>query len=87
MQIPGPSDLGDTRETVKTMAAELGLDTQQFNTCMDEQRYVGLVQSQDEHRRELGIRTRPTFNVNGQFVVGVQSFAVFQATIDPMLIQ
>ncbi len=78
---------GDTRETVKTMAAELGLDPKQFNTCMDEQRYAGLVQSQDEYRRELGIRTRPTLNVNGQFVVGPQSFAVFQTAIDPMLIQ
>jgi protein-disulfide isomerase len=77
----------DTRESVKTMAAELGLDTQQFNTCLDEQRYAGLVQSQDEHRRELGIRTRPTLDVNGQFIVGPQSFAIFQAAIDPMLIQ
>jgi protein-disulfide isomerase len=73
------------RERVKTMAAELGLNTQQFNTCIDEQRYADLVQSQDEYRRELGIRTRPTLNVNGQFIVGPQSFAIFQAAIDPML--
>jgi protein-disulfide isomerase len=75
------------KEVSKELAAELELDTEQFNTCMDEQRYAELVQSQDEHRRELGIRTRPTLDVNGQFIVGPQSFNSFQVTIDSKLAQ
>jgi len=76
---------GGDVEFIKGLAAQLPLDTQQFNTCLDEQHTLDLVQSQDDRRRQLGIRTRPTFDVNGQFVVGVQSFEVFQAVIEPLL--
>jgi len=73
--------------TLKGMAAEIGLDAGQFNTCLDEQRYAQLVQNQDQRRRDLGIRTRPTFDVNGQLVVGAQRFGAFQSVIEPMLAQ
>ena len=78
---------GDVREVSKELAAQLPLDQEQFNTCLDEQRTADLVQSQDEHRRELGIRTRPTFDVNGQLIVGAQSFETFQSVIEPLLNQ
>ena len=78
---------GDTKETAKDLATQLDIDHEQFNTCMDEQRYAELVQSQDQHRRDLGIRTRPTLDVNGQFIVGPQPFASFEAVIEPMLTQ
>ena len=76
---------GEIHEVIKQMAAELELDSQQFNSCIDGQRYVDLVQSQDQRRRELGIRTRPTFDINGQLVVGAQPFDAFQSTIEPLL--
>lgn len=76
---------GDVREAIKALAAQLDLDTAQFNACVDEQRYVDLVLRQDEHRRELGIRTRPSFDVNGQPVVGPQRFEVFQELIESIL--
>lgn len=78
---------GDIREVIKQMAAELKLDPQAFNSCIDEQRYADLVQSQDQHRRDLGVRTRPTFDINGQLVVGAQPFDVFQNVIEPLLTQ
>jgi protein-disulfide isomerase len=70
---------------IKELAAQLPLDTQQFNSCLDEQHTLDLVQSQDELRRQLGIRTRPTFDVNGQLIVGAQPFEVFQGVIEPLL--
>ena len=78
---------GDTREAVKELAMRLDIDHNQFNTCIDEQRYAELVQSQNQHRLELGIRTRPTLDVNGQFIVGSQPYAKFKAVIDPLLVQ
>jgi protein-disulfide isomerase len=77
---------GDIREVIKQMAAELELDSQQFNRCIDDQRYVDLVQSQDQHRRDLGVRTRPTFDINGHLVIGAQHFDAFQSTIEPLLV-
>ncbi|MCK6628722.1 MAG: DsbA family protein [Anaerolineae bacterium] len=76
---------GDVRQVSKDLAAQLPLDTAQFNACLDEQRTAELVQSQDDRRRQLGIRTRPTFDVNGQLIVGGQPFEVFQAAIEPLL--
>lgn len=78
---------GDIRLTIKKLGAEIGLEAEQFNTCIDEQRYVDVVQQQDQYRRDLGIRTRPTLDVNGQLVVGPQPFEVFQSVIEPMLAQ
>ena len=78
---------GAGSETFQTLAAELGLDAGQFGTCLAEQRYADLVQSQDQIRRQLGIRTRPTFDINDQLLVGAQSFDAFQARIDPLLAQ
>jgi protein-disulfide isomerase len=77
----------NTQEQVKELATQLDIDQAVFNTCIDEQRYAELVQSQDQLRRDLGIRTRPTLDINGQFVIGPQSFASFQAIIEPMLSQ
>ncbi len=75
----------DVRQAAKALGADLGLNVEQFNTCIDEQRYVETVQAQDEYRRNLGIRTRPTLDVNGQLVIGPQPFEVFQEIIEPML--
>jgi len=76
---------GNIMATLQGMAAEVGLDSAEFNTCLDEQRYAELVLSQDERRYQFGIRTRPTFDINQQFVVGAQPFAVLQNVIEPML--
>ncbi|RME48317.1 MAG: hypothetical protein D6796_06450 [Caldilineae bacterium] len=76
---------GDIRQTIKTLAAELGLDAAQFNACIDEQRYVDSVTAQDQYRREQGIRTRPTLDINGQMVIGPQSFATLQNVLEPLL--
>lgn len=57
----------------------------QFNTCIDEQRYVEVVQSQDERRQQLGIRSCPTFDINGQLIVSSQPFEMFQSAIEPLL--
>jgi protein-disulfide isomerase len=76
---------GDVREVIKGMAGQLPLDRDQFNTCLDEQRTAALVQSQDQRRHQLGIRTRPTFDLNGQLIVGAQPFEVLQNAIESLL--
>ena len=78
---------GDIREVVKMHAADIGLDVAAFNTCLDEQRYLEKVTAQDAYRREIGIRTRPTLDINGQLVVGAQPFPAFEAVIEPLLAQ
>ena len=76
---------GDIQATVKQLAAEAGLDTTSFATCLDEQRYLDLIVSQDEVRQEHGIRGQPVFDINGEFFFGAQSFEVFQTVIEAQL--
>jgi protein-disulfide isomerase len=63
----------------------MGLDTQAFNQCLDSGKYTQLVQDQTSIGRQLGVQSTPTFAVNGQALVGAQSFATFQQTIDALL--
>ena len=78
---------GDIREVIKDKATRLPLDHASFNACIDEQRYVDVVVAQDQMRKEIGVRSRPSIFVNDQIVVGPQPFSTFQALIDPLLAQ
>lgn len=78
---------GDIRQTVKQLAAETGLDTVSFNACLDEQRYYDLIVSQDEIRRQAGIRGQPVFDINGEFLFGAQPFEKFAQIIEVKLAQ
>jgi len=76
---------GDTRVVVKELARQVEMDQQAFDQCVDEQRYVSTVKAQDERRRALGIRTRPTIDINGTLFIGPQPYTVLQTAIDPIL--
>lgn len=75
----------DARQALQAMAVEVGLEPEPFNTCLEEQRYASTISSLDEQRRQAGIRTRPTFDINGQLLVGAQSFEAFQGIIEPLI--
>ena len=81
----GPKLYGNTVEVIRELAQQVEMDQTAFNQCVDEQRYVSLVKAQDDQRRALGIRTRPTIDVNGQRFIGPQPYSVLQTAIDPIL--
>lgn len=76
---------GDVRAVIKELAQQVDMDHDQFNRCVDAQTYVERVKTQDQRRRALGIRTRPTIDVNGQLFIGPQPFNVLQTAIQPVL--
>ena len=63
----------------------MGLDTAAFNTCMDSGKYTQFVTNQTNIARQLGVQSTPTFAVNGQPVVGAQTFDTFKTTIEAIL--
>ena len=63
-------------------AKDLGLDVDKFSACLDEHRYRDEVMADREYAINLGIRSTPTFFVNGIAVVGAQPFDVFKSIID-----
>lgn len=73
------------REAYLTYAAELGLDTKAFQTCLDEKRYAEKVESDLRYGLSIGVSSTPTFFVNGIAIVGAQPFEVFQQIIEKEL--
>jgi len=76
-------NLGKT--TYQTYAEEIGLDMVTFNECLESGRYLEEVEADFEYATALGIRSTPTFFINGIPVVGAQPFDVFKTVIDKEL--
>jgi protein-disulfide isomerase len=71
-----------TRENLKAIAADMGLDAVAFNACMESGKYAELVNNETQAAQQLGVRSTPTFLINGIPVTGAQPFDVFQRAIE-----
>lgn len=76
-----------TEADLKTYAANLGLNTSQFNTCLSSGQFQDEVQADMELGQSMGVNGTPSFFVNGKFVSGAQPFASFKQIIDAELNQ
>jgi protein-disulfide isomerase len=66
-------------------ALDLGLDMDSFESCLQEHKYQEVVQRDSDFAINLGIRSTPTFFINGLAVVGAQPLEVFKQIIDKEL--
>jgi protein-disulfide isomerase len=66
-------------------AAEVGLDTEAFEDCLNSGKYASLVNSQTSGAQSLGVTGTPAFLVNGRPLVGAQPFEVFEQVIEAEL--
>jgi len=73
------------KDNLKKFAGDLGLDTEAFNECFDSGKYTQLIQDDSSAASSLGVRSTPTFLINGQPLIGAQPFENFQQTIDSLL--
>lgn len=76
----GNKDLGT--DTYLSYAQSLKLNTDTFKKCLDDHKYQAEVKADYDYASQLGVRSTPTFFVNGLAVVGAQPFEVFQQVID-----
>ena len=74
-----------SKDNLKGFAADMDLDTEAFNTCLDSGKYTEFVNEQTDIARQLGVSSNPTFAVHGQAVGGAQTFDSFKQTIDGLL--
>lgn len=73
-------------ESVYTQyAQDLGLDTTAFEACLTQNKYQDAVQSDLDFAVNLGVRSTPTFFINGLAIVGAQPLDVFKQVIDKEL--
>lgn len=71
--------------SLKKFAVNLGLNTNTFNTCLDNGEMTKLVQDDAAFGSQNGVRGTPSFFVNGNIIVGAQPFTAFQTAIDAEL--
>lgn len=69
----------------KAWAVELGLDTSQFNQCLDSGKYFEEVQKDFRDGQAAGVRGTPGTFVNDRLVEGALPFAQFQTVIEEQL--
>ncbi len=69
----------------KEYAAELGLDTAQFNECLDQGRYAEEVRADREEGTRAQVTGTPTFFINGRRLEGAQPFSAFVQIIEEEL--
>jgi len=74
-----------TVDDIKAWAAELGMNTSQFNECLDTDKYADKVDSDLADGTAAGVSGTPAFFVNGTSLVGAQPYESFKAIIDQEL--
>lgn len=74
-----------TGADLKQHAAALGLDTTQFNNCVDSRKFQKDVEADLAAGNSVGVNGTPAFFINGRVVSGAQPFDVFKRVIDEEL--
>ncbi len=72
-------------DKLKLYAKPLGIDEAKFTACLESKKYDSLITKDIEEGSKLGIRSTPTFFVNGKIVTGAQSVEVFEEIIKESL--
>jgi protein-disulfide isomerase len=70
---------------LKQAAAELGLNTSQFNACVDSHKLKAEVDADIREGEQAGVNGTPAFFINGRAISGAQPFDVFKKVIDEEL--
>jgi protein-disulfide isomerase len=72
-------------DAYKQHAVTLGLNAEQFNACLDGDKYASEVAADVKDGNSYGVSGTPTFFINGVRLVGAQPLAAFQSVIDQEL--
>lgn len=77
----GPTQIG----TYVAFANELGLDTGQFQACMEQRTFQEQVERDNAAAVAEGVAGRPVFDVAGTRLIGALPFSQFQQVIEGAL--
>ncbi|OIQ17177.1 MAG: hypothetical protein BM556_13270 [Bacteriovorax sp. MedPE-SWde] len=70
---------------LKAKAKTIGLDMKKFETCLSSSKHAAKVKETMEEGKNTGVKSTPTFFVNGQMINGAQPLSVFSEIIDEAL--
>ena len=69
-------------DKLKAYAADLKLDKNKFNSCLDDGKFADQISKDLEYGGTLGVQGTPAFLVNGRFIGGAFPFEWFKEIID-----
>ena len=69
------------------LAEQLGLDKEPFSQCLASGKYKDEINKDLQDAQSAGVTGTPTYFINGQKVVGAQSFSAFQSIIEAELLK
>ncbi|MBN2459517.1 thioredoxin domain-containing protein [Candidatus Woesearchaeota archaeon] len=72
-------------EYLKAYAVELGLDPEQFNSCLESQKYKSQVDNDIKVGSSVGVTGTPAFFINGIYVLGARPMDEFVKVIESEL--
>ncbi len=77
----------DAPDQLKAAAAELGLDSEAFDACLDNDEQRELIVEDYQDGQKSGIRGTPNFVINGHLVQGLLPFESMAEIIDALIVQ
>ena len=72
-------------DNLKKFAADLGLNSSQFNQCLDSQKYNAQVTADAAEANKNGFQSTPSTAVGDAPVIGAQPYSAFKTIIDQKL--
>jgi protein-disulfide isomerase len=79
------SSSSDANAIFITYADDLDLNVDEFTSCLDDEAIAAEVNADFSDGLQYGVTATPTFFVNGQKLVGAQSYTVFSGILDSLL--
>jgi protein-disulfide isomerase len=73
------------RDDLVRYAAEVGLARGPFVACLDEKRFAAAVEADVKEGRALGVRSTPSFLINGRPLVGAHPLDTFRDAVEDAL--
>ena len=74
------------RNSLDQFAVTVGIDTTQFDKCLDDKKYEQKVLDNQKFGERIGINATPSFLIfdskNGTKIIGAQPFSVFKQVLD-----
>ena len=81
----GEGTIEYTNDDLKTWAGSIGVNTTQFNECLDNGKYKEKVAKDQSDGTTAGVNGTPGFFINGTSLVGAQPFESFKTAIEAEL--
>lgn len=73
---------GFSIETLELLAEHLGLDTESFSTCLNNHEHRDEVEQSLEDAKALGVQGTPSFAINGELVMNLETYGDLLDQID-----